>query len=310
MEATIEVGVLLRRMVVVVAGGILVAVERVEAGHRRAVRLGVAVDGIAIERPGDRLPLANLRLEMDWGEMIVVVVGPAAVAAVVVELADRGGIFAPIVERIEDRDPIDRQRDRPAEEAVLSARRLLGRHRLERNLPGVVADVGLGERHLLLPGADPDHQWMVGDTLPLNEEEAGVAVRLDRFELHKRREGLGDADVGEPLAGTRRRYQPDRPPRRGCGPPPSSEWRCLVPMAPGVGQHARPGKDHHEHRQEPMKRAVHQLFLALFLIVPCFFPPCVIPSCLRPPRGFSGGGGAAGSNAGLSVGIWASTLTR
>jgi len=37
---------------------------------------------------------------------IVVVVGPAAVAAEVVEFADREGVFAAVVERIEDRDPL------------------------------------------------------------------------------------------------------------------------------------------------------------------------------------------------------------
>ena len=58
------------------------------------------------------------------------------------------------------------------EEVLLGRHRLLRGDRMERNPPGVVAGVLLGQRHLLLPGGDADHHRVVGDAVRLDVEES------------------------------------------------------------------------------------------------------------------------------------------
>ena len=183
----------------VVAVGVFVAVEPVESFDRRTVGLRVAVDRIAVERVGDRHPLAALLLQVHRCDVVVVVVGPAAVAAVLVELADQEGIFAAVVERVENRHAVDCQCDGSPQKPVFRRNRVGCRHRLERNLPGVVADILLGQRHLLLPRPNADHQRMIGYAVRLNEEISVVAADGDRLQIDEGLEGLGDIGGVRPL---------------------------------------------------------------------------------------------------------------
>ena len=88
-------------------------VEHVEPLYLRPVGLVVAVDGVAVEGVSQRLALAELRFEVDGGDVVVVVIGPAAMAAALVELAgDQGVGVAVVLDRVEDRYAVDRQGDR------------------------------------------------------------------------------------------------------------------------------------------------------------------------------------------------------
>ena len=129
----------------------------------------------------------------------MVVVGPAAVAAILVEFADQEGVFATVVKRIEDRHAVDRQRDRPPQELVFRHDRVGRRHWIQRNLPGVVADILLRQRHLLLPRPDADHQRMIGDAVALDEEISVVNADGDRLQIDEGLEGLGDVAGVRPL---------------------------------------------------------------------------------------------------------------
>ena len=87
-EAAVEVRVFFRRVIVIAAAFVLVAVEGVEANNRRAVRFFVTVDRVAVERIRNRKPLADDLLQMDRRDVIVVVVGSTAVATELVEFTN------------------------------------------------------------------------------------------------------------------------------------------------------------------------------------------------------------------------------
>ena len=178
-----------------------VTVELVElvvrAARARAVFAGLGrgieqpVDRETVERVRDRLALADDLGERERCGVVVVVVGASAVAAELVELADREAVDAAVVERVEDRDAVGRERDRALHEVRLAEDRLVGELGLERDLPGVRAFVLLRERDLLLPRGDADHhrhlERLVRQAVALDVEPALVGARL-----HKRREGVED----------------------------------------------------------------------------------------------------------------------
>ena len=120
---------------------------------RARLRLGVEepVDRETIERERNRLALADNRLDCQRRRVIVVVVATAAVAAELIEFADRVAVAATIVERIEDGDAVGGQGHGALHERVLAVDGRLGELGLQRDLPGIRAGVGLRHRHLLLP---------------------------------------------------------------------------------------------------------------------------------------------------------------
>lgn len=163
---------------------------------RRACRSGaiglvVAVDRVAIERHGDGLALAERLLEEDRSVVVMVVVALAAVATEVVELAELLGVVAAVVQRVEDRDAVGRERDGAAHEVRLGGHRFLGGHGVERNPPGLIARVGLRDRHLLLPGLDAGHERVVGQALGFDVEvflvPAHADLRGERLERRRQR---------------------------------------------------------------------------------------------------------------------------
>ena len=107
--------------------------------------------------------------------MIMIVVGPATVAAVFIEFADQVGVFAPVIERIEDRHSVDSQRDGAAKKAVFRHRRLFRGHWLDWNPPSVFALVRLWQRHLLLPSTNADHHRMIGKAFRFHIEVCVIA---------------------------------------------------------------------------------------------------------------------------------------
>ena len=183
----------------------LVATVRVQRLPGRPVRLGVAVDRISIESPSDRLVDAGDRLQMDRGDVVVVVVGEPAVTAVEVEFADLVGEATAVVARVENRDAVDADGDGAALEVALRDRDGIGgRGGDKRQAPDVgaaVADrarvllrvggegkVGRGQGNLLLPRRDADHgcwhQGRTGHIVGLHVEGRGVIV-----EPHARSKG-------------------------------------------------------------------------------------------------------------------------
>ena len=193
-EAAIEIGILLRGVVVVVALSILVATQTVEILDGRSVGLGEAVDCVAVEGIGDRFSRPHLLLQMDWWQVVVIVIGAAAVATIFVKLASEQCILPPVVERIENRDAIDGQRNRPTQKPVFGGGRIGRRNWIQRNLPSVIPHILLRQRHLLLPGADADHQRVVWNAVGLHVQPAGIAATGDCLELLKRRESVSNID--------------------------------------------------------------------------------------------------------------------
>ena len=165
----------------VVALLVFVAVERIETNDLRTVRFFVAVDRIAVERVSDRQSLADRLLQMDRSDVIVVVVGSTAVATELIEFTHEIGVLTAIVERIEDRNAVRRDGDGSAQEVALRRLRSLGWHRMQRDLPGVLADVLLRQRHLLLPRGDADHHSVIGDPVRFDVEVAVVPMGLERL---------------------------------------------------------------------------------------------------------------------------------
>lgn len=155
------------------------------------LRVEEAVDRESIECVCDRLSLADDLLDRQRRSVVVVVVGAAAMAAELVEFADRERIDATIVERVEDRNAVRCERDRALHEVRAPGHGLLGELRLQRDLPRIRAGVRLRKRHLLLPGGDADHHLHL-------ERRVRKAVRLDvepalvEARLHEGREGVED----------------------------------------------------------------------------------------------------------------------
>ena len=200
-EATVDVRVVLLRMIVVAEGLRLVAAELVEFAHGAAIRFVEPVDRVAIQRDRDRLALAQRLLEEHRRVVVMVIVALAAVAPEVVELTELLGVVAAVVERVEDRNAVRGQRDRPAHEVRLGRQRFLGGHGVQRDAPGLVADVGLWDRHLLLPGLDAGHQGVVGQALGLDVEILLIPADPDlrgegREGRSQRRGGAGRAGRG------------------------------------------------------------------------------------------------------------------
>ena len=175
MESAVEVRVLPGGMIMVAEGRGAVSVEVVQRADRGSIGLVEAVNPIAVESDGDGLPRTHPLLQVGRGDVIVVVVGTAAVSAEFVEFAGQERVGATVVlDRIEDGHAIDRHRDRPTEEMVFGRQRLRGRHRKTRNPPGIVAHIRLRQRHLLLPRGDAHHHAMIGHAVALHDPVGGV----------------------------------------------------------------------------------------------------------------------------------------
>ena len=159
----------------IAAGHVRVPAVGVEDLTRAAIGLGVAIDRIAVQPPGEGLIGAGDALQMQRRDVVMVIIRQPAVPAILIQLADGVGILAPVIARIENGHAVHRQRHRAALEIIRSQRdRRQGRHRHERELPDVHLTiteragiaVGIGrhlevrsrQRNLLLPAGDTDHQ--------------------------------------------------------------------------------------------------------------------------------------------------------
>src|ERR1051325_5051226 len=68
--------------------------------------------------------------------------------------------------------------DGAAQEMILDRPRLRGGHGRKWKAPGVVAEIRLRQRHLLLPRRDADHHVVRGKPLRLDEEKLFVRPQL------------------------------------------------------------------------------------------------------------------------------------
>ena len=123
----------------------------------------------------------------------MVVIGASAMAAPTVEFADVGRDFAAVVLRIEDRDAVRRDGDGAAEEPVLDAGGRLRRDGLQRDTPGVRADIVLWQRYLLLPRRNAGHHPMSGQSVAFDVKELVVIPDADLRAEQRERLGLGRA---------------------------------------------------------------------------------------------------------------------
>ena len=109
-------------VVVVAPAPVVMAAIRVQRLTRCAIRLDVAIDRIAVERPSQRLVIAQRSAkagrEMRRDDVIVVIIRQAAMPAVVIQLADFIGHPALIVRRVENGDAIRCERDGTALEVI------------------------------------------------------------------------------------------------------------------------------------------------------------------------------------------------
>ena len=174
-------------MIMVADARRLVAVALVQIRHRRAIRLREAVNGITIERIRHRHAFADLSLEMQRRDVVVVIICSSAMPTPLIQLANLLSHLTTIVLGIEDRHAIHRQSNGSAQKAALDHRRFLCRHRLERNLPGIVVEILLRQRHLLLPGRDADHHVMIGQAIRTHVKKLAIRPQI---ELHEGQEGL------------------------------------------------------------------------------------------------------------------------
>ena len=81
MKTSIEIRILFCSVVVIAELWCGMPVELIEPLDFGAIRFGISINGIAIERVGDRFVFANDPLQMRGSNVIVIVVATTAVAA-------------------------------------------------------------------------------------------------------------------------------------------------------------------------------------------------------------------------------------
>ena len=200
----VHAGVAHRMVVVTPAIAVVMAALVVQALPGTAIGLHEAIDGVSIQGPGGGLVIAQRATEaavkVRWHDVIVVVIGQPAVAAVDVEFSDFIGDIAAVVGGIEDGHAIGGQGHGAAQKVggrgrwIVNGDRRGRGHGHQRDAPDIgllvaegggvifVADgvgkIGCGNGHLLLPGGDAKHA--VGHALwhvvGFQKEGAGVPV--------------------------------------------------------------------------------------------------------------------------------------
>ena len=164
--------------------------------------------------------------------VVVIIICAPTVSAPLVELADLLRHFAPVVLRVENRDPVRREGNRPAQEASLDRNRRRRHDRAQRNPPRVLSSVGLRQRHLLLPCGDAGHHPVRREPVRFDQQKLLVPPHL-----HRRRE---------------RGKNPRRP---RCAPS-AAGWRGRRRfLRPLLGHPPRPRSHRgHTHRHRPLRR--------------------------------------------------------
>lgn len=125
-------------VIMVRAGDVGVAPVRIEGLLGRAVGLGIAVDGIPVQGPSDRLVRAHDGLKMKRGDVVMIIVRQATVTPILIQLTDRVGILPAIVAWVEDGDPVHGQGHGASLKIIGRERnRGGGRHRHQRKFPDI-----------------------------------------------------------------------------------------------------------------------------------------------------------------------------
>ena len=106
--------------------------------------------------------------------MVMIIIGPPAVATPAVELPDLRSNFASVVLRVEYRDSIGSQSDCPSQETSLDTGRRASGHGKKWDAPRVGSRITLRNGYLLLPVGDPDHHGVGGHSGALNIKKALV----------------------------------------------------------------------------------------------------------------------------------------
>ena len=157
---------------------VFVPVAFIQLADRRAVRLRETVDGITIHGESDGLIFAHHALQVQRSDVIMIIIGAAAMPAPLVQFADLIGDFAAIVLRVENRNAVHADGDGSAQKVIFDNRRCFCRDRFQWQTPGVVAGVRLRQRHLLLPGGDAHHHVVVRDSVRLDVKKVLVPFHI------------------------------------------------------------------------------------------------------------------------------------
>jgi hypothetical protein len=79
MESTIEIGIVLGGVIVIPQLYRCVSIEFVKPHHLRSIWFREPIDGIAVQREGNRFPLPDDLLQVNGSDMVVVVISAPAV---------------------------------------------------------------------------------------------------------------------------------------------------------------------------------------------------------------------------------------
>ena len=201
------------RMIVIAPGSVIVPAIHIERLLRGAIWLGVAIDRISIQRPRTGHVRREHGIQMRRGDVIVVIVGTPAVAAISIQFSNGLRELPGVVARIKDRDAIRTESDRASQKIARQRNWRCRRHRHERDLPhiwlpiaqrlharlwiGDVAKITHRMRQLLLPCRDAYHRtWHqsgIWHRVAFHIKIRGVAVdahaglKSPKRSLHQRR---------------------------------------------------------------------------------------------------------------------------
>ena len=112
----------------------------------------------------------------------MVVVRPPTVSPILIQLPRQKSVRPPIIlNRIENRNPIRRHRDRPTEKIRLGRHSIRRWHRMQWNRPSISQIIGMRKWHLLLPRRNSHHHRMVRQPVRPHIEILLIPIQKNRL---------------------------------------------------------------------------------------------------------------------------------
>ena len=164
-------------MIVIAQQRRAVTAESIQPNRHRPIRLRQPENRVPIERVSNRPILPQDRLQMQRRRMVMVVVRPPTMPTPLIQFPYLRRNLPTIILRIENRNSIRRQGNRPAKEPILDRGGLFRWHRDQRNLPGISTSILLRKRHLLLPCRDTHHHLVRRQPVALDKKKARVPAQ-------------------------------------------------------------------------------------------------------------------------------------
>ena len=112
----------------------------------------------------------------------MVIVRSTTVTSEIIELTSQQCIrLSVVLNGIEDRHTVNSNRDGTSKEVVLCRHGFFGRNGIQRNAPRIFAVVLLWQWDLLLPCRDPDHHFVIRNTVGFHVEKVVVGACFDNI---------------------------------------------------------------------------------------------------------------------------------